>query len=61
MHYRPVIKENTCGCYMRKQNLIAMACDSKSHNIILWCVTSVILSIGKKITGLETMILNRKI
>ena len=36
-----------------------MPCDSKSHAIILWHVISVKLKIGKKRTGLET-ILNRE-
>ena len=36
-----------------------MLCDSKSHAIILWHVISVKLKIGKKRTGLET-ILNRE-
>ena len=50
-----------CGCCMPKQHFIAMVCDSKLHNIVLWRVISVKLIIGKKITGLDTMILNRKI
>ena len=48
-----------CGCRMPKQYFIAMACDSKLSNIT-WCVISMKLSIGKKITGLEIMTLNRK-
>ena len=48
-----------CGCCMPKQYFIAMACDSKLNNIT-WCVISMKLSIGKKITGLEIMTLNRK-
>ena len=36
-----------------------MPCDSKSHAIILWHAISVKLKIGKKRTGLET-ILNRE-
>ena len=44
---------------MPKQYFIAMACDSKLNNIT-WCVISMKLSIGKKITGLEIMTLNRK-
>ena len=48
-----------CGCRMPKQYFIAMACDSKLNNIT-WCVISMKLSIGKKITGLEIMTLNRK-
>ena len=48
-----------CGCHMPKQYFIAMACDSKLNNIT-WCVISMKLSIGKKITGLEIMTLNRK-
>ena len=38
-----------------KATFIAMACNSKSHNIILWHVISKKMSIGKKIIGLETM------
>ena len=49
------------GCRMLKQHFIAMGCDSKSHNITLWLVISVKLSICKKVTGLETMTLNHKI
>ena len=37
-----------------------MVCDSKLHAIILWCVMSVKLIIGKKIAGLEIMTLDRK-
>ena len=37
-----------------------MTYDSKSHTIISWCVISVKLNIGKKITGLEIMTSNRK-
>ena len=48
-----------CGCRMPKQYFIAMACDSKLNNIT-WCVISMKLSIGKKITGLEIMTLNCK-
>ena len=48
-----------CGCRMPKQYFIAMACDSKLNNIT-WCVISMKLSVGKKITGLEIMTLNRK-
>ena len=49
-----------CGCPIPKQRFTAVACDSKLHTIILWHVTSVKLSIGKKITGLELMTLNCK-
>ena len=42
-----------------KKCFIVMPCDSKSHAIILWHVISVKLKIGKKRTGLET-ILNRE-
>ena len=44
-----------------KQRFIAIACDSKSHAVILWRVISVKLNIGMKITGLEIMTLNREI
>ena len=49
------------GCRAPKQRFIVMACDSKSHAIVLWCVISVKLDIGTKITGLEIMVLNREI
>ena len=45
---------------MPKQRFADMACDSKSHAIILWRVINVKLNIGKKITGLEIMTLNCK-
>ena len=47
------------GCHMPKQSVIAMVCDSKLH-AILWCVINMKLNIGKKITGLEIMILNHE-
>ena len=47
-----------CGGCTLKQHAIAMACDSKSHAIILRYVISVKLIIAKKITGLEIMTLN---
>ena len=37
-----------------------MMCDSKSHAIILGCVISVKLNIGKKIAGLEILTLNHE-
>ena len=40
---------------------IVMACDPKLHTIILWRVINLKFNIGKKITGLEIMILNREI
>ena len=60
--HRPVIKKKyqTCDCHMPKQRFADMACDSKSHAIILWRVINVKLNIGKKITGLEIMTLNCK-
>ena len=39
-----------CGYRMPKQHFIAMAFDSKLYAIILWCVISVKLNIGKKMT-----------
>ena len=42
-----------CGCRMPKDHFIAMACDSKSHTIILQHVISMELNIIKKIAGLE--------
>ena len=45
---------------MPKQQFIAMACNSKSHAIMLWHEISVKLNIGKKITRLEIMKLNHK-
>ena len=45
---------------MPKQHFIVMACDSKLHTILLWHVIHMKLSIGKKITGLEEMTLNRE-
>ena len=45
---------------MPKQCFIAMACDSKSHTIVIWHVIDTKLNIGKKITGLEIMTLNRE-
>ena len=56
-HYR---KHCMCGCHTRKQHFIAMMCDSKSHTIILGCVISVKLNIGKKIAGLEILTLNHE-
>ena len=43
------------GCQMPKQGFIAMAGDSKLHTIVLRCVISMKLNIGKNITGLEMM------
>ena len=37
-----------------------MACNSKSHVIMLWHVISMKLNIGKKITGLEMMTSDQK-
>ena len=47
-----------CGCRMPKDHFIAMACDSKSHTIILQHVISMELNIIKKIAGLEIMTWN---
>ena len=49
-----------CTCRTPKQHFIAMACNSKSHNIILWHVISKKLSTGKKIIELETMAQGQK-
>ena len=43
------------GCCMPKQRFIAMAGNSKLHTIVLRCVISMKLNIGKIITGLEMM------
>ena len=43
-----------------KQHFIAMACDSESRAMILWCVMSMKLNIGKKIGGLKMMTLHRE-
>ena len=61
-YIRPVIKEKaTCAVATCQNNIfIAMVCDSKSYAIILWRVIIMKLSIGKKITELEIMTLNRK-
>ena len=40
---------------MPKQRFIAMAGDSKLYTIVLRCVISIKLDIGKNITGLEIM------
>ena len=53
-------KHRMYGCRAPKQSFIVMACDSKSHAIVLWCVISVKLDIGTKVTGLEIMVLNRE-
>ena len=37
-----------------------MACDSESRTMILWCVMSMKLNIGKKIGGLKMMTLHRE-
>ena len=47
-------------CHTPKQCFFAMACNSKLHSVILWCVISKKLNIGKKITGLKIMTFNRK-
>ena len=44
-----------CGCRMPKQRFIAMAGDSKLYTIILRCVISMKLNIGKNTTRLEMM------
>ena len=44
-----------CFCHMQKQHFIAMARDSELHTIVLRCVISMKLNIGKNITGLEMM------
>ena len=49
-----------CGCRTPNQCIITITCDSKLHGIILWCVISMKLNTGKKITGLEIMTLNCK-
>ena len=41
-----------------QKTFIAMACDSKLHVMILWCVMSMKLNFAKKIAGLEIMALN---
>ena len=46
-----------CGYRMPKQRFIARAGDSKLHTIVLRCVISMKLNIGKNITGLEMMTL----
>ena len=51
-------KTHMCGCHMPKRCFIAIACNYKLHAII-WPVISIKLSIGKKITGLDIMTLNR--
>ena len=38
---------------MPKQHFTSMTCNSISHAIVLWCVISMELDIGKKETGLE--------
>ena len=43
------------GCHMPKQHFIGMAGDSKLQTIVLRCVISMKLNIGKSITGLEMM------
>ena len=43
-----------------KTMYVAMACNSKSHAIILQPVISITLNIGKKIAGLEIMALNQE-
>ena len=45
---------------MPKQCFVDMVCDPKLHPIILWHVISVELNIGKKITRLGIMTLNRE-
>lgn len=47
-----------CGCHTPKQCFITMTCYSELYAIILWCVISKKLNVGKKITGLEMMMLN---
>ena len=42
-----------CSFRMPKQRFIAMAADSKLHTIVLTCVISMKLNIGKNIAGLE--------
>ena len=42
-------------CHMQKQHFIAMARDSELHTIVLRCVISMKLNIGKNMTGLEIM------
>ena len=44
-----------CGCHMPKQRFIAMAGNSKLHTIVLKCVISMKLNIGKNIAGLQMM------
>ena len=46
-----------CGYRMPKQRFIARAGDSKLQTIVLRCVISMKLNIGKNITGLEMMTL----
>ena len=47
--FRPVIKENTAH--------VVAACQNVS---LLWCVISMKLNIGKKITGLEIITMNHE-
>ena len=44
-----------CGCHMPKQHFIAMAGNSKLYIIVLRCVITMKLSVGKNIAGLEMM------
>ena len=53
-------KHCMCGCCMPKQHFIALACNSELHTIIIWCVISVRLNIGKKITRLEISLTNKQ-
>ena len=43
---------------LKKPHFIAMACSYKSYTIIIWCVISKKLNIGKKIKRLEILIVN---
>ena len=43
------------GCRMPKQHFIAITGNSKLHTIVLSCVSSMKLNIGKNITGLGMM------
>ena len=49
-----------CGFHMPKQHFTAMVHDSNSHTLILWHVISMILNIGKKLTGIEILTLHHK-
>ena len=53
-------KHHMCDCRTPKQRFVDKACDSKSHPTKLWRVIGAKLNIGKKITRLRIMRLNRE-